>query len=807
MVNRKFMTENARITDAYLQVRSKEINESNGNLLKSLRGSLPIDGEGSSKTGSKLGVRKVLPFDKRDARNCCGHRAPMKKTFGNGRVMAGPTDTRNIEHFEPSKTGSKLGVRKVLPFDKRDEHPTSIGRISNVKDVSAVKRIRESIDDIEDFDGVDYTSETDNSVELTNLLETVLTVFEQIYDNLSEDDQETVDEISGEIENTLYPDDSDEDIDEEDFDIGESYIVEAGARKPVRKTPKKRTVKPKVRATPTPKFVENLSPAEQSLLAKARGKKVSDLNPKEPVTKKVLEEIKKASTPTDPVPPAGGGTGGLTVGELAPKWQRALAKARGLKKVSDLNLSEPVTGKLLEEIQAQLTKIPQRRGGGEPSSGGEPGSSGGGGEPPTGDPPSPRRTKTKNKGSEPEPSSSGGDKGPEPELPEKLSPESAESTGNRFKAELNELTEKIQRENPRITKATARAQAKKQLREKYGSWIENHEVELKRTGWGVALLGLLGIGIGGSAMLTGGDDNGKTNSATPNKYEDGEDGTPTEEDEKHGKALSDSHKGEHGNDKPSKQIKWGNGGPNPFENPAEYMKWHAANKATERMLREYLKGSDEADAKYSSGSDSKSGSGSGDMWEGPGRFIGSLGNGIGQGFRGLVGGLTGTAEDVLGMPKRVYDKYAGEQSNGSKEFTASPRDYDGKQIIKSTKESPKEFGGSPAAEARRQMAGEYEVPERDAQGIPLGTNARVYDDGKGGITVKGSGWKNPEQTITSSPPRHIGDGVDAGNGIPNIPTKQTITSSQPRHIGDGVDVDDDEGISQPPSEGWGKGAD
>lgn len=145
----KFLTSTARITDAYMHMYgSRRVNESksldkNGNLLKSLKGSLPIDGRGSSKTGSKLGVRKILPFDKRDAKNTCGHSVPMKKTFGNGKVKTiNVAKGKSIRHEIPSRTGSRLGVRKVLPFEKRDDRPTSIGRIRNIKNVGKVSKVR-----------------------------------------------------------------------------------------------------------------------------------------------------------------------------------------------------------------------------------------------------------------------------------------------------------------------------------------------------------------------------------------------------------------------------------------------------------------------------------------------------------------------------------------------------------------------------------------------------------------------------------------------------------------------------------------
>ena len=258
MPNRKFMTENARIADAYSQMYARcGINESgdsgNGNLLRSLRGQLPIDGAGSSKTGSKLGARKVLPFEKRDSKNCCGHSVPMKKTFGYGRIKTGPVDTRKIEHIVPSGTGSKLGARKVLPFEKRDCCPTSIGRISNVKNVSVVKGVRESFDDFEDIEDTEMSA-CDGCDKRDEVLDIVLSAFEQIYDNLSDDDKETVDEVKTEIESILNPDDE-EDVEDVE-DVEESVINEAGAKPrgaPSRGTPSRRpTPKPPRRPTPKP---------------------------------------------------------------------------------------------------------------------------------------------------------------------------------------------------------------------------------------------------------------------------------------------------------------------------------------------------------------------------------------------------------------------------------------------------------------------------------------------------------------------------------------------------------------------------
>lgn len=75
-----------------------------------------------SKTGSKLGVRKVMPFDKRDPKPSCAHCAPVKKVEKAGvkKVEKLVGGTKEVKHKVPSKTGSKLGVRKVMPFDKRD---------------------------------------------------------------------------------------------------------------------------------------------------------------------------------------------------------------------------------------------------------------------------------------------------------------------------------------------------------------------------------------------------------------------------------------------------------------------------------------------------------------------------------------------------------------------------------------------------------------------------------------------------------------------------------------------------------------
>lgn len=192
MLNRKFMTENARITDAYAQMYARRgVNESsndgNGNLLRSLRGQLPIDGTGSP------------------------------------------------------RTGSKLGVRKVLQFEKRDDRPTSIGRISNVRNVSVVKGLKESIDDFEDIEDTETIS-CEGCDKRDEVLDLVLSTFEQIYDNLSDDDKETVDEVKVEIESVLNPEDDDEDEDDvdgdfedEEEDIGESVVNEVGPAKPTPK--------------------------------------------------------------------------------------------------------------------------------------------------------------------------------------------------------------------------------------------------------------------------------------------------------------------------------------------------------------------------------------------------------------------------------------------------------------------------------------------------------------------------------------------------------------------------------------------
>ena len=246
----KFLTENARITDAYMRVQKAEVSESakskgNGNLLKSLKGQLPIDGKGSRRTGSKLGVRKVMPFEKRDSKPCCSSKVPLKKTYGNGLVKSDKLvgGTKTVKHEIPSKTGSKLGVRKVLPFEKRDEKPTSVGRIKNVKDVSKVSRV--SLKKLgESFEEIDVTSDGGDDVEddevtscedcsrKDELLDTVLLAFDQIYDNLSDDDKETVDEVREEIELVLNGDEDDdiddEDEDEDEDDINESIINEAG---------------------------------------------------------------------------------------------------------------------------------------------------------------------------------------------------------------------------------------------------------------------------------------------------------------------------------------------------------------------------------------------------------------------------------------------------------------------------------------------------------------------------------------------------------------------------------------------------
>ena len=173
----------------------------------------------------------------------------MKKTFGNGKVKTvNVARGESIRHDIPSKTGSKLGVRKVLPFEKRDDRPTSIGRIKGVRDVSKVSKVRGVHESDEELELIDVET-CEGCSEKDELLDLVLTTFEQIYDNLSDDDKETVDEVKAEIESVLNPedeDDEDEEIDgdfDDDEDIGESVVNEAGPKKvaPRRKAAPKKT--------------------------------------------------------------------------------------------------------------------------------------------------------------------------------------------------------------------------------------------------------------------------------------------------------------------------------------------------------------------------------------------------------------------------------------------------------------------------------------------------------------------------------------------------------------------------------------
>ena len=320
----KFLTPTARITDAYMQMyrQSARVNEStngNGNLLRSLKGSLPIEGKGSPRTGSKLGVRKVLPFEKRDARNTCGHSVPMKKTFGNGKVKTvNVARGESIRHDIPSKTGSKLGVRKVLPFEKRDDRPTSIGRIKGVRDVSKVSKVRGVHESDEELELIDVET-CEGCSEKDELLDLVLTTFEQIYDNLSDDDKETVDEVKAEIESVLNPedeDDEDEEIDgdfDDDEDIGESVVNEAGPKKvaPRRKAAPKKTAtkveipKPTRSASATRRSSAELRKEIEARRAVERGTEPAKTaeTPVEP-PKTVEEKPTEAPKPTEERPSA-----------------------------------------------------------------------------------------------------------------------------------------------------------------------------------------------------------------------------------------------------------------------------------------------------------------------------------------------------------------------------------------------------------------------------------------------------------------------------------------------------------------------
>lgn len=102
---------------------------------------LPTKHKVPAKTGSKLGVRKVMPFDKRDPKPCCTNKVPVKKVdkAGIAKKEALVGGTKEVKHKVPAKTGSKLGVRKVMPFDKRD--PKS----SAAKYAPKVKKVAESV--------------------------------------------------------------------------------------------------------------------------------------------------------------------------------------------------------------------------------------------------------------------------------------------------------------------------------------------------------------------------------------------------------------------------------------------------------------------------------------------------------------------------------------------------------------------------------------------------------------------------------------------------------------------------------------
>ena len=223
MHNIKFLIENARITDAYASMYARRnISESSENDEKTcrnpLKGELPIDGTGSS------------------------------------------------------KTGSKLGVRKILPFEKRDERSSVVSMTPPVKDIEPPKKVGESFeDDVEDFENDEVVdTDSEDGVEADDcercgkcdeVLDLVLNAFEQIYDNLSDDDKETVDEVKAEIETFLNPDDEDDNDEDEDVEnddeedgedeeeiedddsIGESRInegiVKAGIKAALKNVPKK----------------------------------------------------------------------------------------------------------------------------------------------------------------------------------------------------------------------------------------------------------------------------------------------------------------------------------------------------------------------------------------------------------------------------------------------------------------------------------------------------------------------------------------------------------------------------------------
>lgn len=244
----KYLTENSRIADAYMNMYARPLmtNESEGVSVRTLghapAGRRVLRGNMPSRTGSKLGPRKILPFEKRDVQPAGYRSGAMSPVLrGRGQKVHKCGMVRKVTNNWISKGGvefsgglrDKLAPGKVMPFEKRDSYQTSIGKVRGVKDfskVSRVRRVRES-EEVDDMEDIEVLSDQEGCPDCENrdeVLGLVLTAFDQIYDNLSDDDKETVDEVRGEIEGIINPDEDggDEDDGDDDEDLGESVVNE-----------------------------------------------------------------------------------------------------------------------------------------------------------------------------------------------------------------------------------------------------------------------------------------------------------------------------------------------------------------------------------------------------------------------------------------------------------------------------------------------------------------------------------------------------------------------------------------------------